>query len=733
MCSLGAPCGRPEAVGTIRAVRRLLGPLLVSAFVLNGTSARAAEGLDIDKWLRRPGVKLVAVEVFANWCGPCKAAVPRWKALHEKYASSGLRLIVIASEDPSACANPGGWNPDEIVCDTKGNITKALGVDKLPAAFLWSWQGKLLVKKGHIEQVDAAIQKWMAGSQRLAVETAKPPRAAGIDGTALRDLIRAELRRGNKLTVVATDEERAALARLKKQSFDARFKQGSQCKVGEELAANSLLESSIQKSGSRHQLSLRLLSVEKGCLSASSVVRWNPKEPQASVAEGVAELLGKLRWRAEMPWGAKKRAMRGSGPTLRAPSLGDVPEVEMPEEFEASDVEVDFASVDVAELRAYDETVRADKDANIAPEEKLKRWKKLGKRKKFRDVAKKRVAAWRDYIREKKKADAARKKADEKRRAFEAKRTADWKKLQELLKLSVVDAKKKKAWKKSFLDTYGRDPAQNPYALDLQFDLGERTIAAVPPMRMEYDRRRTRLRPRVRRLLLTEISNLERLYKSTKKNSRDRPQLIRRLAEGYVELEASAFRDKVEAEVRAQQHRDTDPNRAAKYKKKAASAKKVIKVARKSAIKFYKRFVKQYPAEQYAAEAMFYLALEYLAAGSVDKARQTLLELTEKKKKSQWLPFAYFVFGELFYMEALRDPSKFAVANKFYAEVRKYPDNFCTPLATYKLAHVLWRTGSQKKAFEMLQEARGMAKGRSDHRGLVKSIDRELKAFRSPI
>src|SRR5512142_3308569 len=47
------------------------------------------------------------------------------------------------------------------------------------------------------------------------------------------------------------------------------------------------------------------------------------------------------------------------------------------------------------------------------------------------------------------------------------------------------------------------------------------------------DTRETRLKARARALLITEIQGLERLFKQTKKNSPDRPQLLRRMAEGY--------------------------------------------------------------------------------------------------------------------------------------------------------------------------------------------------------
>jgi hypothetical protein len=71
------------------------------------------------------------------------------------------------------------------------------------------------------------------------------------------------------------------------------------------------------------------------------------------------------------------------------------------------------------------------------------------------------------------------------------------------------------------------------------------------PARMniaQRDERRNRLAARSRQLLVTEIQGLESLFSSTPKNAPDRPKLMRRLAEGYVELESAAFRDKTENE-----------------------------------------------------------------------------------------------------------------------------------------------------------------------------------------
>jgi hypothetical protein len=77
-------------------------------------------------------------------------------------------------------------------------------------------------------------------------------------------------------------------------------------------------------------------------------------------------------------------------------------------------------------------------------------------------------------------------------------------------------------------------------------------------------------------LLIQELQQLERLFAVTPKNAPDRPSIIRRLAEGYVELEALSERERIEQELLAEAAnrassaatsntvKDTEPPRPAK-------------------------------------------------------------------------------------------------------------------------------------------------------------------------
>jgi thiol-disulfide isomerase/thioredoxin len=90
---------------------RGLAGVLLAAVLLSPRLALAGAGLDVEAWLKKPGVRMLAVEFYATWCKPCMAAVPRWAKLHERYEAQGLRLVVVATRDPKGgCVNP-GWNP----------------------------------------------------------------------------------------------------------------------------------------------------------------------------------------------------------------------------------------------------------------------------------------------------------------------------------------------------------------------------------------------------------------------------------------------------------------------------------------------------------------------------------------------------------------------------------------------------------------------------------------------
>lgn len=221
----------------------------------------------------------------------------------------------------------------------------------------------------------------------------------------------------------------------------------------------------------------------------------------------------------------------------------------------------------------------------------------------------------------------------------------------------------------------------------------------------QRDTRKTTLKARARQLLVAEISGLERLYARTKKNSPDRPQLTRRLAEGYVELESAAQRDKIAADIRAQdakkKKRSTSKDRSA-----ASQAQKIVVAARKKAIHYYTKMKNDFPTYSKIDEVLYYLAYEYEGGQDYKNARQVYYELIQKAPKSPYIPNAYLAFGELFFQDAQGDPSKWDLAAAAYKEVIKYkpPTNKVYGYARYKLAYVHWNKGEYPYALNEFKE-----------------------------
>jgi len=265
----------------------------------------AVEALDPQQWLRTPGVKLLAVEFYADWCKPCKKAVPKWAALHKKYRSRGLRVVVVTVESAGSCTPP-GWTPDQAVCDSSGDLARSWKATELPQAFLWSWQGNLLVAHGTAGDVDKAVVAFFETSPRIAVgdptDGKGKPLAAG-KGVELRNLVRGELSRLGKFDVVADESEKAMIREFRKASAEVSYDENTRCKLGKEIAPNSVLKIQLTGKKGDRKLRLELLSLETSCLKAWANAPVVEGKLEQAAAEAVSQLLFRLTGKTAVPGG----------------------------------------------------------------------------------------------------------------------------------------------------------------------------------------------------------------------------------------------------------------------------------------------------------------------------------------------------------------------------------------------------------------------------------------------
>ncbi len=251
---------------------------------------------------------------------------------------------------------------------------------------------------------------------------------------------------------------------------------------------------------------------------------------------------------------------------------------------------------------------------------------------------------------------------------------------------------------------------------DKQIGIGQADVSQLAGIR---DARTTALQQRSLGLLVQEISGLEGLYKTTDLSSPDRPKLLRRLAEDYVELENAAFREKTVAEVARDAAKSSSPRESANQGKVAVARERTMKAARRAAIRYYGTLVDDYsgqpsqnfpqnppPAYPVLDEVYYYLAYEYEQSGDTVNARRVYLDLITKTPNSKYISNAYLAFGELFFNEAQGDPSKWEPAKQAYQKVisKPPPDNKVYGYAWYKLAYVFWNQGDLPHALDAFKK-----------------------------
>jgi len=225
----------------------------------------------------------------------------------------------------------------------------------------------------------------------------------------------------------------------------------------------------------------------------------------------------------------------------------------------------------------------------------------------------------------------------------------------------------------------------------------------VPPD--DRDARNAKKKLRSLSLLIQETHGLERLLKRTSKKSPDHLQLQKRLADDYAEIEAVARAAGDQAERDIARHKAKNAKATAKARAEAARAKKTVLSARANAIRQYRAIKADHPSYAKLDEVLYYLAYEHEQAGDAASARKVYLELIEKAPKSGYVPRAYLAFGELFFHEAIGDPSKWPLAEQAYREAAKYPPpgNAVYGIARHKLAYVYWNQADLPRALSELK------------------------------
>jgi cytochrome c biogenesis protein CcmG, thiol:disulfide interchange protein DsbE len=91
--------------------------------------------------------KVVYLDFWASWCGPCKQSFPWMNGMQEKYQSKGLDVIAINldvnNEDAQKflASTPAKFT---VAFDAKGQTPRLYGVKGMPTSYLINRDGKII-------------------------------------------------------------------------------------------------------------------------------------------------------------------------------------------------------------------------------------------------------------------------------------------------------------------------------------------------------------------------------------------------------------------------------------------------------------------------------------------------------------------------------------------------------------------------------------------------------------
>ena len=110
--------------------------------------------------------KVVLIDFWASWCGPCRKENPHVRAMYEKYHERGFEVFSVSLDNnkdrwKDAIAKDGLVWPNH-VSDLKGwgsAAAKLYGVSSIPSTFLVDKEGRIIAKGLRGEQLTAVLEQ----------------------------------------------------------------------------------------------------------------------------------------------------------------------------------------------------------------------------------------------------------------------------------------------------------------------------------------------------------------------------------------------------------------------------------------------------------------------------------------------------------------------------------------------------------------------------------------------
>ncbi|MBK9115972.1 MAG: TlpA family protein disulfide reductase [Betaproteobacteria bacterium] len=110
--------------------------------------------------------KVVYVDFWASWCGPCRRSFPWMNEMQQKYGSKGFVVVGVnvdkkrADADRFLAQNPAGFT---VVFDEAGATPAAYGVKGMPSSYLIDARGNVtFVERGFLDESKPVLEQKIA-------------------------------------------------------------------------------------------------------------------------------------------------------------------------------------------------------------------------------------------------------------------------------------------------------------------------------------------------------------------------------------------------------------------------------------------------------------------------------------------------------------------------------------------------------------------------------------------
>ena len=162
---------------TSNALKRWCLPLLLAAA---GTCASAAVQLSsnapdftlksvagVNLRLQEQRGRVVMVNFWATWCGPCRQELPHLNSLYDKYRASGFVLLgVNIDDDPRAAASLAAklGLRFPVLLDTDKKVSRVYDMSAMPATLLIDRDGRVRhIHRGYRDGVERTYEEQVRG------------------------------------------------------------------------------------------------------------------------------------------------------------------------------------------------------------------------------------------------------------------------------------------------------------------------------------------------------------------------------------------------------------------------------------------------------------------------------------------------------------------------------------------------------------------------------------------